>query len=41
MGQLSHDALVDIDADVRAALDASCPLVATYDEIFRDGLDGG
>lgn len=40
MGQLSHDALVDIDADVRAAWDASCPLVETYDTIFRDGLDG-
>jgi len=40
MGQLSHDAIVDIDADVRAALDASCPFVETYDEIFRDGLDG-
>jgi len=40
IGQLSHDALVDIDADVRAALSASCPLVETYDEIFRDGLDG-
>lgn len=39
MGELSHDAIVDIDAQVRAALDGSCPLVETYDEIFRDGLE--
>ena len=39
MGQLSHDAIVDIDAAVRTQLLASCALVQTYDAIFRDGLD--
>lgn len=39
MGQLSHDAIVDIDAAVRSQPIASCTLVQTYDAIFRDGLE--
>lgn len=39
MGELSHDALIDISALVRAALVTDCPLVGTYDEISRDGVD--
>lgn len=39
MGELSHDALVDIDNLVRGTLVAGCALVETYDEIFRDGAD--
>jgi serine-type D-Ala-D-Ala carboxypeptidase/endopeptidase len=35
----AHNALLDMSAIVRAQLDASCPLVETYDEIFRDGVD--
>jgi CubicO group peptidase (beta-lactamase class C family) len=40
IGERTHTALVDITASVRTQLDASCPLVETYDEIFRDGADG-
>ncbi|HSE13272.1 MAG TPA: hypothetical protein VLB69_11615, partial [Rudaea sp.] len=40
IGERTHVALADISTIVRAQLDASCPLVETYDEIFRDGADG-
>ncbi len=40
VGQLAHDAIVDIDASVRAALRSDCPLVDGYDAIFSDGVDG-
>jgi len=41
--QLVDRGLVDLDAPVTTYLseiDASCPLVETYDEIFRDGAEG-
>jgi len=37
---LGDAALLDISALVRAQIDASCPLVETYDESFRDGNEG-
>lgn len=40
IGERTHVALADISAIVRAQLDASCPLIDTYDAIFRDGADG-
>jgi CubicO group peptidase (beta-lactamase class C family) len=40
VGAKTHDALIDISGIVRAQLASSCPLVETYDEIFRDGADG-
>lgn len=40
IGTRTHDALLDISGIVRAQLDAACPLVDVYDEIFRDGSDG-
>src|SRR5262249_57690745 len=39
VGGKTHDALIDISGIVRAQLASSCPLVETYDEIFRDGAD--
>ena len=36
IGESTHVALGDISTIVRAQIDASCPLVETYDEIFRD-----
>jgi CubicO group peptidase (beta-lactamase class C family) len=39
IGQRAHDALLDFSALVRAQFDASCPLIETYDEIFRAGDD--
>ena len=39
MGELSHDALVDIDALVRAQPLATCTPVETADELFRDGSE--
>ena len=39
MGNLSHDALVDIDALVRAQPLATCTPVETADELFRDGSE--
>jgi hypothetical protein len=40
VGAKTHDAMLDIGGIVRAQLASSCPLVETYDEIFRDGADG-
>jgi CubicO group peptidase (beta-lactamase class C family) len=40
IGAKTHDALLDISTIVRAQLSASCPLLETYDEIFRDGAEG-
>lgn len=40
VGGKAHDAMLDISGIVRAQLASSCPLVETYDEIFRDGIDG-
>jgi len=40
VGSKAHDALLDISGIVRAQLASSCPLVETYDAIFRDGLEG-
>ncbi|HET8941315.1 MAG TPA: serine hydrolase [Rudaea sp.] len=40
IGQHTHAALEDVSAIVRAQLEASCPLQTTFDEIFRDGVDG-
>lgn len=40
VGAKSHDALIDISGIVRSQIAASCPLLETYDEIFRDGADG-
>jgi CubicO group peptidase (beta-lactamase class C family) len=40
IGTRTHDALLDISAVVRAQLASSCPLLETYDEIFRDGAEG-
>jgi len=40
IGERTHVALADISAIVRAQIDASCPLVEAYDEIFRDGSEG-
>lgn len=37
MGELSHDAIVDIDALVRMQPVAACALAETWDAIFRDG----
>jgi len=39
VGAKAHDALIDISGIVRAQLSQSCPLVETYDAIFRDGVD--
>ncbi len=40
VGEKTHDAMLDISGIVRAQLAASCPLIETFDEIFRDGTDG-
>jgi len=40
IGERTHVALADISTIVRAQIDASCPLVEAYDEIFRDGSEG-
>jgi hypothetical protein len=40
ISERTHVALQDLSPLVRAALDASCPLVETYDEIFRDEVEG-
>ena len=40
IGAKTHDALLDISSIVRAQLATSCPLLETYDEIFRDGVEG-
>jgi hypothetical protein len=40
VGAKTHDALIDISDIVRGQLSSSCPLVETFDEIFRDGADG-
>lgn len=40
IGTRTHDALLDISAIVRTQLGAACPLLETYDAIFRDGVDG-
>ena len=41
MGELSHAAIADITASVRAALEPDCPLEETWDPVFRDGFDSG
>jgi CubicO group peptidase (beta-lactamase class C family) len=38
MGELSHDAIADITAEVRAAIAPGCPLLETFDPVFRDGF---
>jgi CubicO group peptidase (beta-lactamase class C family) len=40
ISERAHVALQDMSPLVRAALDASCPLLETYDEIYRDDLEG-
>jgi CubicO group peptidase (beta-lactamase class C family) len=40
VGDSAHDALIDVSGIVRAQLSSSCPLIDTYDEIFRDGAEG-
>ncbi|MEP6482812.1 MAG: serine hydrolase [Rudaea sp.] len=40
IGQRTHAALEDISTLVRAQLSSACPMIDTYDEIFRDGADG-
>ena len=40
VGDSAHDALIDVSGIVRAQLAATCPLLETYDEIFRDSFDG-
>ena len=40
ISERAHLALQDLSPLVRAALDASCPFAETYDEIFRDDVEG-